>query len=237
MNKMIEPMCINRLNRTLFIILCLFSVVLFSGCKLYTVVSHDKSKENKQGTAFYFQDENFDANQFVDSVWDSKVLPAINQKGSDMGVVIQDIKSNVNEAGKKYGIRSGQEGSPWNFIVKGKGRVLNVNTESRAGTMDIDLAPYDGKSDFKMQVGPVIKGTSVRDSFDFIKYDDFKNQMVFAELSNAFHRKITESLLCKTDFVTTKGKEVNFTGVFTLMPSSEILVTPISMEFGEGGKS
>ncbi|WP_378951288.1 DUF2291 family protein [Pelosinus sp. sgz500959] len=237
MNKMIEPICIRKVNRTLFIVLCLFSAILFSGCKLYTVVPNDKTKDSQQGTVFYFQDENFDANQFVDSVWDSKVIPAINQKASDMSIVIQATKTDVDEAGKKYGIRSAQEGSPWNFIVKGKGRVLNVNTESRAGTIDIDLAPYDGKADFKIQIGPVIKGTAVRDSFDFIKYDDFKNQMVFAELSNAFHKKIASNLLAKTDFLGNKGKEVNFIGVFTFMPSQEILVTPISMEFKDGDKS
>lgn len=224
--------CVRNVRVALLLVCLLFSTILFSGCKLYTVVSNDKNKDDQQG----FTAESFDANEFVNSVWDSKVIPTINQKAVDIGEVIKATTSNVSEAGKKYGIRSAQEGSPWNFIVKGKGKILNVNKESRVGTLDVDLAPYDGKSDFKIQIGPVIKNTAVRDSFEFIKYDDFKNQMVFAELSNAFNKKITDTLLSKNDFANVKGKEVNFIGVFTFTPSSEILVTPITMEFTEGGK-
>jgi len=228
----LKNQCIRSAKVALLLVCLLFSSILFSGCKLYTVVSNDKNKDSQQGVAV----EGFDANVFVNSVWESKVIPTINQKAVDIGEVIKATTNNADEGGKKYGIRSAQEGSPWNFIVKGKGRIVHVNKESRAGTLDVDLAPYDGKPDFKIQIGPVIKNTAVRDSFEFIKYDDFKNQMVFAELSNAFHKKITDTLLSKNDFANIKEKEVNFNGVFTYMPSSEILVTPITMEFTEGGK-
>lgn len=228
--------CNRKNNIIMLLVICLFSSILFTGCKLYTVVPHDKNKNSKQETTFYFQDESFDANQFVDSIWDSKVLLTINEKANDVGEVIKETKISVDEAGKKYGIRSAQEGSPWNFIVKGKGKVLNVNKESRVGTLDIDLAPFDSRPDLKIQLGPVIKGTAVRDSLEFIKYDDFKNQMVFAELSNAFHKKITDTLLSKFDATLAKGKEINFIGVFTFTSSSEILLTPIKMELVEGGK-
>ncbi|CUH95305.1 putative secreted protein [Propionispora sp. 2/2-37] len=226
--------CVVKWKTSLLVVVCLFSAVLFSGCKLYTVVSNDKSND-KQGNTFYFQDNSFDANQFVESVWDSKVMPAVNQKAADIGQVLKEARNNMDEAGGKYGFRSAQEGSAWNFIVKGQGKVLKVSRESRAGTLDIDLPPYDGKTEFKIQIGPVIKGTAVRDSLDFIKYDDFKNQMVFAELSNAFHKRIADSLLNKTDFSTVEGKEVIFTGAFTFTSFDAVVVTPLTLEFTEGG--
>ena len=33
-----------------------------------------------------------------------------------------------------------------------------------------------------LQIGPVIKGTSIRDSLDFLKFDDFTNQLEFARV-------------------------------------------------------
>lgn len=225
--------CVVNWGASLLVVVCLFSVISFSGCKLYTVVSNDKSND-KQGNTFYFQDNSFDADQFVESIWDSKVIPAVNQKAADIGQVLKDARKNSDEAGEKYGFRSAQEGSAWNFIVKGQGKVLKVSRESRAGTLDIDLPPYDGKAEFKIQIGPVIKGTAIRDSLDFIRYDDFKNQMVFAELSNAFHKRIADRLLSKTDFSVVEGKKVNFTGAFTFTSIEDVFVTPLALGFTEG---
>lgn len=190
----------------------------------------------QQGNEFYFQDKDFDAKKYVDSIWDSKVIPNSNEKAVDIGELIKEVKSDVNGAGKKFGICSGAEGTLWNFIVKGRGTVLSVNKESRVGTVEIELAPYDSKANIKLQIGPVIKGTAVRDSLGFIKYDDFKNQMVFAEVSNAFHQKITDTLLSKTDFEALRGKEINFIGAFTFVSTNEIVVTPIKLEIVKGGK-
>ncbi|VBB09685.1 Hypothetical protein LUCI_4983 [Lucifera butyrica] len=243
MNKMIRLMhklwtapVIKQINAVFLAAVIVSLTLLLSGCKLYTVVPNDKNKENRQGVTFYFQDDSFDADKFVAAAWDSKVLPVMNRKAVDIGVVLAAIRNNVEEAGKKYGVRSAQGGKEWNFIVKGKGNVLKINTESRNGTMDIDLPPYDHKAELKIQVGPVIKGTSVRDSLDFIKFDDFKNQMDFAEVSNALNKRIKELILSKLDLKQAPNREIEFTGAFTVMPAGEIVVTPVQLTLAGGEK-
>jgi predicted lipoprotein len=226
----------NKKSSLLLISILVLISFLFSSCKLYTVVKHDKNSSENKGTTFYFDSNDFDADKYVESIWDSKVLPTMEKKANDAAVVLPEIKNNVDEAGKKYGIRSSDTGSAWNFIVKGKAKIVSVNTESKNGTMDMDLEPYDGNSDFKLQIGPVIKGTSIRDSLDFIKFDDFKNQMVFADLSNAMHKRLNEQILSKMDFKNAGSKEVEFLGAFTILPSGEILVTPVKIGLLEGGQ-
>ena len=77
-------------------------------------------------------------------------------------------------AGEEFGYREKEEGSPWNFRVKGSGRIGSVNTESLcASTIDFDLFPNDGNADLVLQIGPVIKDSAIRDSLDFISFTDF----------------------------------------------------------------
>lgn len=208
---------------------------LFTGCSLYKVVSINGNNADKS-TKFYFEDESFDANKYADSVWDSKVIPLMEKKAADISAVLKELKSDVNASGKKYGIRSAEDGSAWNFIVKGKGKVISVNTESRNGTLDVDLEQYDNKKDIIIQIGPVIKGTSIRDSLDFIKFDDFKNQLVFATISNAFNKLVNEKVIGKIDYKSLNSKEIEFVGAFTVIPSGEIVVTPVKLELAGGGK-
>lgn len=218
------------------IALLVLSSFMLSACKLFTVVKDSKDKDSKQGVAFYFDDKSFDANKFIDSEWSSKVMPTMDKRSVEVSEVTKELKSNVENAGKKYGIRSGQEGNAWNFIVKGKGKVLAVNKQSKNGTLDIDLEPYDGKADLKIQIGTVIKGTAIRDSLDFIKFDDYKNQMVFAEISNAIHKRINEEILSKVNFDNSKDKEVDFVGAFTFESLDKIVVTPVKIEIAGGAK-
>lgn len=203
--------------------------LLCSACKLYTVVKLENQSQ-RQGIKVYFENNNFNAAEYVDSIWENRVVPYTVKKALDIGLVLKEISANPDEVGAKYGYRDASEGIPWNFIVKGTGRILVVNTASRAGTIEIDLPPYDGRKDLIIQIGPVIKGSSIRDSLEFISFDDFGNQIEFAQLGNAFNKEVYDRILSKIQFATMKGKEIEFICTFTAEDSSEILGTPVVMK-------
>ena len=134
-------------------------------------------------------------------------------------------------AGEEFGYREKEEGSPWNFRVKGSGVVTAVNTESRASTVDIDLFPNDGKADLVLQIGPVIKDSAIRDSLDFISFTDFTNQLEFARLSNAFNKVVNKDVTSKLDRENLMGKKISFWGAFTQLQDSDLIrVTPVALE-------
>jgi predicted lipoprotein len=212
-----------------FVLLIASLPLLLSACKLYTVVKINQDASQSQGTKVYFENNNFNSDKFVSSIWDSKVIPYISKNSIDISRVLGEVQRNPDGAGTKYGIRDSSEGSPWNYIVKGQGKVIAVNTVSRAGTIDIDLPPYDGKKDISIQVGPVIRGSSIRDSLKFISFDDFENQIEYAQLGNAFNKKVYDQILTKINFNSWKNKQIRFSGIFTMEDSSDILVTPITV--------
>jgi predicted lipoprotein len=203
--------------------------ILQVGCKAYTVVKLNQDKSQGEGVKVYFENTKFNAEAYVAKIWDDKVIPFARENAKEASLVLAEYGKDQDAAGEKYGIRSSSEGIPWNFVIKGKGKVLAVDTESRAGTMAVDLDPYDGTLDLKIQVGPVVKGTSIRDSLSFISFDEFENQIEFAKLANTMNKKACEAALGTTDVSSMVGKEIAFIGFFTADGTEDVLATPIEI--------
>jgi predicted lipoprotein len=221
---------VKLLKISAFVMILILVSIFLSACKLYTVVKLNQNVDKGQGIKVYFENNDFNAEKYVNKIWDNKAVPYILQKAVDANLVLAIYKKNPDAAGAKYGIRASAEGSPWNYIIKGIAKIIAVNTTSRAGTLDVDLPPYDGQSDLIFQIGPVIKGTSIRDSLTFISFSDFENQIVFAQLGNTLNKKVYDQTLSKTKFETMKGHEIEFTGAFTADGSNSILMIPVTIK-------
>jgi len=162
------------------------------------------------------------------------VVPYMVERASEISTVLNILKEDLDKAGEKYGIREYEIGTPWKFIVKGQGKVISVNTESRNGTISIDLPSYDHQAELEIQIGPVFRGNLIRDSLDFISFGDFKNQIEFSKFGSALNDKVKEQVLSSFNFEELTGSEVNFIGVFTV-ETADILLTPVKFEV-IGGK-
>ncbi len=225
------------LRKKYFLIL-IFTICLsmvLTACRLWTVV--ELKEKSEDGIDIYFVDEDFSPADYVDSIWVEKALPYIDENKVELIKLIEELGKDVNAAGEKYGSGSAVQGDTWNFIVKGKGKVVKIHTESRAGIMDVDLPPYDNKTDVKIQIGPVIKYYSIRDSLDFVKLDDFKNQIEFAQISNEINKRVCDDVLKDMDFNSMEGSEIDFLGAFTYMSLDNIVITPLKLELAGGDKS
>lgn len=56
------------------------------------------------------------------------------------------------------------------------------------------LTVQSGDLIFPLQLGPRIKGNAIRDSLDFVRFDQFKNQVQFAKLSKELNRRAVSGL-------------------------------------------
>lgn len=152
------------------------------------------------------QSSSFDAATYGKSMWDSRIVPTVLAAAVDLKVVLQTLAENPAEAEKKYGHREGE--GPYNFIVKGSGRVLAVNTRSRVGSIDLPNA--------SLLIGPVIPGTALRDAVGFIHFDQFTNQIEYAEAGNALNKEVETRVLDPIRSRLRPGQMVSFVGVFTV---------------------
>lgn len=156
---------------------------------------------------------------FVDSLWDAKLLPAVKSAAVDARTLLDALAASPEAAMTAHARREGP-GAAY-FIVKGGGVVLDVDTSSRAGLALVDVAPFDGRPDVSIQIGPVLRGVSLRDATGLVRFSDFVNQLQFADVGNELNARVLKSVLAPIDPSALRGRPVRFTGTLAAEASAE----------------
>lgn len=168
----------------------------------------------------------FDPNAKVEAIWQSQAIPYFQQRAGELKDVVAAVAAGPDQAGEKYGNPKKQASSPWTYAVKFTGKVVAADTQSRAATLDVD-ADGDGKADAKVQIGPALRGTALRDTLDFVNFNEFKNQIEWAQFGKAFNEKANTAFLSAVPRDGITGKTVTVVGAFPLPSGNDLpLVTP-----------
>ncbi len=166
--------------------------------------------------------------ELVETTFDTKLVPALEQKAVDLATLRNSIKNGLDKAGENQGVRVGGAGGGWNFAVKGSGTVVDENRASKAATAYIDL-DGDGTADATLQLGPVIKGTALRDTTALYDFSTFRDQIEYAKLGRTLNDKAVSKLPAAD--ISLKGKRINFLGAVVIRSANEKpLVMPVSIE-------
>jgi predicted lipoprotein len=167
------------------------------------------------------------AAKFVDPIWTSKVLPTIEEKGQDIAKILPEIRADPEAAGQKYGRREAT--NPYNYMVKGTGKMTEIHNESRAGTATVEISGLNEK--VELQIGPVVRGTALRDATGVVSFNQFSNQLDYADVSKELNGRALKAAFANVDPASLVGKTVTFFGAFTFDPRSKspILITPVKI--------
>ncbi len=170
-----------------------------------------------------------DASTFVEPIWKSKVIPTILTKAVDAAVLLPEIRANPEAAGEKYGRREAT--NPFNYMIKGSGKVTQVNTASRAGTMTVEVGNGSKDETINLQIGPVVIGTALRDATGLVSFNQFTNQIDYAGVSKEMNSRAIKDALAGRDPASFAGKTIQFFGAFTFDPKSTnpIRITPVKL--------
>ncbi|MBX2838007.1 MAG: DUF2291 domain-containing protein [Gammaproteobacteria bacterium] len=202
---------------------CLAIALLISGCKLVKntpdaegVIAADASGDDARNAAR------------LDETFDAKLIPHISSKAQPLETLASKLGDGLDKAGQAYGVRSSGAGSAWNFAVTVSGTVVEAKLDTRARTAGLD-SDGDGTTDAIIQLGPVVKGTALRDIAPFYNFDDFRDQIEYAKLARALNTRALGLInLPESDLI---GRTMSITGVVALRSQTgKILVTPIDVE-------
>lgn len=172
----------------------------------------------------------FNAGDDVKSVWDSNIMTEMDEKAVELSDFLTEAGGDLNSLAEKYGKYSMGSSGELSYVVKGTGTVEEVNQESRAGYMTVTLDGYDGPEVIQIQIGSVYKGSSIRDSLDFIDFNDYTNQQEWAAISQSINSIVDEEVVQAADPAGLSGKTVTFEGAFTVSGNESILITPVRLE-------
>jgi predicted lipoprotein len=174
----------------------------------------------------------FDAAAYAASAW-PRVLREADEAAVDVSSVLQSAATGPGDVAAPPTRTA--------LFVKGTGVVTDVNLQARAGQA---LVRVDGSgaapATVAIQVGPVLRGTALRDALGFVRFTDFVNQSDFAAVANALNDRVVEAVLGPVDVRGLSGQRVSFTGAAARgaqAAATTLEVVPVRLAVaGQGGR-
>jgi predicted lipoprotein len=200
----------------------LAGALALSGCKF--VKTEDEQKAAAAGA--------FNPDKLVAEIWDSRVLPYLDERAGNFQDVAALAASDLDAAAGKYGHKEKQGNAPWTFAAKVDGVIVGAETKSRAAYVDVDV-DRDGKADVRVAIGPAIRGTAIRDSLAFVNFNEFKNQIEWAQYGKSFNAHVNRTLLEKLPREGLTGKTLTATGAYPLPAKGQLpQFVPVTIAIG-----
>jgi predicted lipoprotein len=213
-------------------------LTLVGACTVVKIEEND-SEGGDQYATWKKTGTGFQASEYVAAVWDERILPVYEEQAVDYTTVLSSLRDDRQSASERYGLAR-ETGEPFFvFKVRGTCRVVEYDDSSRNGVIRVDVEPTDGEVDATLQVGPVIRGTAIRDSMEFIRFTDVGNQLQFAALANELNARMRKDSVEPLDLPSIVGKRISFLGAFRLQEADEvedIVVTPVKIDLLTGGE-
>ncbi len=163
-----------------------------------------------------FSPESYGAAEFP------KIKASVEERAADAVEVGNALIADKDAAGKKYGVGS------VNPVIAVKFTGTVAERKSNYNVVKVDGFP-DGMA-IRVQTGPAVNGTDLRDATGTIEFGQFKNQIEFQNAGSALNNEMKKQVLEGVDVNNLVGKSVSVTGVFKLVNPKNWLVTPVGFD-------
>ena len=152
-----------------------------------------------------------------------KIQSQIESRAVDAATLAAAIAKDSTAAGTKYGV-PGEIGPE--FSVKFTG----VAEKATFGVYTINVPGVSPGVTLRVQTGPAINGTDVRDATGTISFGQFTNQIDYQNAGSALNNEIKSQVLTKVDTTKLTGKTLSVVGAFQLVVPNSWLITPVKLQ-------
>jgi predicted lipoprotein len=150
-----------------------------------------------------------------------RIRKDVDSRAVDAPTLAAALAKDKTAAGKKYGTGGGIPVLP----VKLTGRV----GEGKSGIYDVAVDGVENVR-IRVQTGPAINGTDLRDAPGDIAFGEFKNQIEYQDAGAGINRAMKSDVLEGFDNTALTGKTISVTGVFKLINPKMWLITPVEVQ-------
>ncbi|WP_298860377.1 DUF2291 family protein [uncultured Microbacterium sp.] len=178
------------------------------------VVSNDNPAAQKAGS---FNPDTYGAENFP------KVQKAVEKNAADAKTLAEAIAADPAKAASEFAVQS--SGGPVYSVT-----FTGVVGEGASGiyAVNVDGVSSDNLA-IRVQTGPAINGTDLRDATGDIKFGQFTNQIDYQNAAAAINEELKKKVLSDIDAASLQGKTIEVTGAFTLINPKSWLVTPVAV--------
>lgn len=153
-----------------------------------------------------------------------KTQAAIEKRAVDAATLAAAIAKDQDAAGKQYGIAGGGVGPEMSVKFTG------VAGKEDSGVYEVKVPGLPDSLLIRVQTGPAINGTDLRDATGDISFGQFTNQIDYQNAGYAINTEMKQEVLSKVDTTKLTGKTVSVVGVFQLINPDGWLVTPVKLD-------
>lgn len=171
-------------------------------------------------------DEDVQVDTFSPEAFGAQQFPIIQTIVEERAVDAQTLAAAIAEdkqaAGEKFGTAAGiGPVMPVKFT--------GVAGEVKSGIYTVAVEGLPEEINVRVQTGPAINGTDLRDFPGTIVFGDFKNQIEYQNAGAGINQEMKKQVLADIDTSDLTGKTITVTGVFKLINPKNWLVTPVRL--------
>lgn len=108
-------------------------------------------------------------------------------------------------------------------------RLTGVVGEGKSGIYTLAVEGMPPEIRVRVQTGPAINGTDLRDAPGDIEFGRFKNQIEFQDAGSGLNRAMKKAVLDSIDTAALSGKTVEVVGAFRLINPKNWMITPVDV--------
>ncbi|KQO84762.1 hypothetical protein ASF17_03970 [Frigoribacterium sp. Leaf263] len=160
---------------------------------------------------------------FSAEAWGAENFPTIQEGIAERAVPADELATAIladpTAAGAEYGVDAGT------------GPEISTTFTGTVGAGEAGIYPVTVEgvpSDIliRIQTGPAINGTDLRDATGTVEFGQFTNQIDYQDAASALNEQLKSTVLDGIDTTALEGRTVEVTGAFQLINPAGWLVTP-----------
>ena len=197
------------------IIACTMLVAVVAAIAMDTKVVVIGSAEDARQEAF--NPDRFGEKQFP------RIRDMVIAKAPDAADLATRLKSDKKATVKEFATMAGA------FPVLPV-KLTGVMGKGSSGIFPVTIEGMPKGAKVRVQTGPAINGTELRDIVGDIEFGQFKNQIEYQDAGAGINRAMAAAILSDLDRDSLEGKTIEVIGAFKLINPKNWLVTPVSLE-------
>lgn len=151
-----------------------------------------------------------------------RIQAYVREKAVDGVAIAPEVLADKAAAGEKYGTVS----STGSIMMV---RLTGVVGEGKSGIYALAVDGMPPEIKVRVQTGPAINGTDLRDAPGDIAFGSFKNQIEYQDAGSGINRAMKKAVLDGIDTGALTGKTIEVTGAFRLVNPKNWMITPVEV--------
>ncbi|MCR9134551.1 MAG: DUF2291 domain-containing protein [Alphaproteobacteria bacterium] len=169
-----------------------------------------------------FREQAFDPDRFGQDEF-PRIRDIVLKRAPDAATLVADLASDKKAAIENYGTMAGA------FPVLSVSLTGTVG-DGRSGTFNVSVDDLPEGITIRVQTGPAINGTELRDFPGDIAFGAFTNQIEYQDAGSGINRAMSAEVLADLDRDSLTGQTISVTGAFKLINPKNWLITPVALE-------